>query len=217
MKPAKNFEKAAAFVRSASEQGADLAVLPEYHLTNWLPRDPNFASVCEDWQKYLRKYQDLARECNINIVPGTIVQTNENIATPTQQSTSASSSAAVDHAENHAPATNTGGIASYSTTPNYLSNVAYFISNKGEILGSYSKKNLWGPIERDHLSSSGRQPHTAIETPLGKVGLLICWDLMFPEAFRELIVQGVKMVIMPTFCELFHPMKSSSILLYTCG
>ena len=29
--------------------------------------------------------------------------------------------------------------------------------------------------------------------------MLICWDLAFPEAFRELIVGGAKIIIIPTF------------------
>lgn len=39
------------------------------------------------------------------------------------------------------------------------------------------------------------------DTPIGKVGLLICWDLAFPEAFRELVAKGAEVVIIPTFCE----------------
>ena len=60
------------------------------------------------------------------------------------------------------------------------------------------KKNLWHP-EREHLTSSGRDTHEVFDTPIGKVGLLICWDLAFPEAFRELIRGGAKVVIAPTF------------------
>ena len=41
--------------------------------------------------------------------------------------------------------------------------------------------------------------HEVFDTPVGKVGLLICWDLAFPEAFRELIAQGAKLIIIPTF------------------
>ena len=80
-----------------------------------------------------------------------------------------------------------------------LINVAYFIANTGAILGKYQKKNLWHP-ERPHLTSSTSAPHETItDTPLGPVGLLICWDLAFPEAFRELIASGAKTIIIPTF------------------
>lgn len=80
-------------------------------------------------------------------------------------------------------------------------NTAYFISNDGSILGSYIKKNIWHP-ERPHLTSSGLDRHVAIDTPIGRVGMLICWDLAFPEAFRELIADGADIVIIPTYCEL---------------
>jgi predicted amidohydrolase len=60
-----NFNKAAEFVRSAAAQGAELAVLPEYHLTNWLPKDPEFVGLCDQWEVYLSKYQALAKECGI--------------------------------------------------------------------------------------------------------------------------------------------------------
>lgn len=79
-----------------------------------------------------------------------------------------------------------------------LLNVAYFITNTGTIAGKYVKKNLWGP-ERGHLDGSGRDAHDVFDTPLGKVGMLVCWDLAFPEAFRELIAKGAKMVVVPSF------------------
>lgn len=79
-------------------------------------------------------------------------------------------------------------------------NTAFFISNDGSVLGSYRKKNIWHP-ERPHLTSSGLERHAAIDTPVGRVGMLICWDLAFPEAFRELIADGAEIVIIPTFCE----------------
>ena len=159
-----NFQKAAAQIRAAAAQGAHLAVLPEYHLLNWLPHDSKYKENCRHWKTYLDKYLALAKECNINIVPGTIIELHDE-----------------------------------GTSDERLLNVAYFISNTGEILGRYQKKNLWGNIERDHLVSSTHDPHIAFDTPLGKVGLLICWDLAFPEAFRELISQGAKLIIVPTF------------------
>lgn len=57
-----------------------------------------------------------------------------------------------------------------------------------------------GP-EREHLTSSGRDIHEVFDTPIGRVGMLVCWDLAFPEAFRELISQGAKIIIIPSFCQ----------------
>ena len=59
-------------------RGAQLAVLPEYHLTNWAPEDPNFREICTQWEKYLNKYKELAKKLKICIVPGTIVQTYQH-------------------------------------------------------------------------------------------------------------------------------------------
>ena len=164
MQMEKNYQKAEGFIRAAALQKADLAVLPEYHLLNWLPHDEKFKEACGHWRTYVQKYRDLAKECNINIVPGTIVELHDE-----------------------------------GTENERLLNVAYFIDNTGEIVGKYVKKNLWGPIERLHLTSSSSDLHPAFDTPLGKVGMLICWDLAFPEAFRELISQGAKLIIIPTF------------------
>lgn len=49
------------------------------------------------------------------------------------------------------------------------------------------------------MTSSTHDAHEVFDTPIGKVGLLICWDLAFPEAFRELIANGAKIIIIPTF------------------
>lgn len=159
-----NYQKAENFIRSAAKQDTELAVLPEYHLLNWIPNDQKFKEACGHWETYLNKYRALAKECNINIVPGTIVELHDA------------------GKENER-----------------LENVAYFIDNKGEIAGKYVKKNLWGSIERLHLTSSSMDPHPVFDTPLGKVGMLICWDLAFPEAFREMISKGAKLIIIPTF------------------
>ncbi|KAH7397889.1 carbon-nitrogen hydrolase [Cadophora sp. MPI-SDFR-AT-0126] len=153
-----NHASAVKYIRDAAAQGCHLAVLPEYHLTSWVPDSSDFIPLCAQYQKYIDSYCALAAELSINIVPGTIVE---------------------KHGDD-------------------LLNIAYFMSSTGDILGRYQKKNLWHP-ERPHLTSSLHTPHNAFSTPIGKVGLLICWDLAFPEAFRELIAQGAKIIIIPTF------------------
>lgn len=140
--------------------------ITRYHLSGMVPTDPLWAVQAGESAQYLAKYQSLAKELQICIVPGTIIEKQ----TGSDQST-------------------------------LFYNTAYFISNDGTVLGSYRKKNIWHP-ERPHLTSSGLEPHVAIDTPIGRVGMLICWDLAFPEAFRELIVDGAQIVIVPTYCEL---------------
>ena len=55
-----------------------IIVLPEYHLTNWIPEDPQFAPLCSQWEVYVDKYKALAKDCKICIVPGTIVETQRD-------------------------------------------------------------------------------------------------------------------------------------------
>ncbi|KAJ5212990.1 hypothetical protein N7449_000159 [Penicillium cf. viridicatum] len=51
--------------------------------------------------------------------------------------------------------------------------------------------------ERTHVKGSQHALHVAFDTPLGKVGMLICWDVAFPEAFRDLISQVSKPIVVP--------------------
>ena len=60
-------------------------MLPEYHLTNWVPDDPKFAPLCAKWETYLNKYKNLAKRHAICIVPGTIVKTFQDTVTGEDQ------------------------------------------------------------------------------------------------------------------------------------
>ena len=159
-----NFQKAVGYIRSAAEQGAKLAVLPEWHLTHFvnLRNMEKFASIADRWPEYLERYCQLARECHINIVPGTILQRQAGLVGPDSK---------------------------------YI-NTTYFISDEGKIMGSYTKKNLWGATERKCIVR-GRGPNLVMDTSIGRVGLLICFDLMFPYAFTELLAQGVDVIVVP--------------------
>ena len=75
-------------------------------------------------------------------------------------------------------------------------NTAYYINSSGRILSSYKKINLWHP-EREHVNFGNYLP--VFNTKHGKVGLIICWDLIFPEIFRKMAKQGVEIVICPSF------------------
>ena len=73
-----NYSRAEAFIRDAAAKGAQLAVLPEYHITGWKPEDPQFIPSCAKSNTYLSNYQALAKELSICIVPGTLVEVHKD-------------------------------------------------------------------------------------------------------------------------------------------
>ena len=77
-----------------------------------------------------------------------------------------------------------------------LYNTTYYIDRTGEIQGRYQKVNLWLP-ERGYITAGTGIP--VFDTRYGKMGLIICWDLMFPEVFRAIVRQDVDIVICPSY------------------
>lgn len=77
-----------------------------------------------------------------------------------------------------------------------LYNTTYYIDKTGSIKARYRKVNLWLP-ERTYVTPGVEMP--VFQTAYGKTGLVICWDLMFPEIFRAMTRQGVEIVICPSY------------------
>ncbi len=77
-----------------------------------------------------------------------------------------------------------------------LYNTSYYIDSAGTIRGRYRKMNLWHP-ERSYTKAGSEV--CVFDTSYGRVGLIICWDLMFPEIFRAMVRQGVEIVICPSY------------------
>jgi predicted amidohydrolase len=80
--------------------------------------------------------------------------------------------------------------------PTGIYNTAFYIDQSGQILGQYRKVNLW-LSERSYIDA-GSEP-VVCQTRFGKVGLAICWDLAFPELFRQMLGQGAELVICPSY------------------
>ncbi|KAF4119980.1 Carbon-nitrogen hydrolase [Geosmithia morbida] len=176
-----NFRTAESYIRAAAGQGCDLVVLPEYHLTSWAASDDDFGRASRYSESFVPRYQDLARTLDISIVPGTICYSHDE------------------------PASSSSTTTTTTTTAHRFRNVAHFIAaGTGEIRGTYQKRNLWR-TERDDLVA-GTEPHRSFDTGLVdddgrpiRAGLLICWDLAFPEAFRQLAADGADVVIIPSY------------------
>ena len=76
-----------------------------------------------------------------------------------------------------------------------LYNSAIIIGPDG-VIGTYRKNHLWADealyFERGDLGLP------VFHTPFGRVGVLICYDGWFPEAWRILALQGADIVCVPT-------------------
>lgn len=77
-----------------------------------------------------------------------------------------------------------------------LHNTTYYIDSNGKIKSRYRKVNLWHS-ERGYITHGNEVP--VFKTKFGKVGLMICWDLIFPEIFRKMVKKGVEIVICPSY------------------
>jgi predicted amidohydrolase len=75
-------------------------------------------------------------------------------------------------------------------------NTTYYIDSRGRAKARYRKVNLW-LSERSSLKPGKESP--VFNTKYGKIGLTMCWDLMFPENFRKMTRKGVKIVFCPSF------------------
>lgn len=75
-------------------------------------------------------------------------------------------------------------------------NTSILINDRGKVILEYEKNNLWIP-ERRYLTSGSKV--SVVKTPLGKIGIIICWDLAFPEVTRSLAKQGVDIICCPSY------------------
>ncbi|GAA3158613.1 carbon-nitrogen hydrolase family protein [Streptomyces rameus] len=76
-------------------------------------------------------------------------------------------------------------------------NSAQLISADGTRLANYRKTHLFGCFERDHFTPGGQQVVQAELNGL-TVGLLICYDVEFPENVRAHALAGTDLLVVPT-------------------
>ena len=82
-------------------------------------------------------------------------------------------------------------------------NRGFLIDDKGEIRARYDKIHLFdvdlptGESWRESNSYVGGKTASVAETPWGKIGLTICYDLRFPDLFRALSNAGADIISVP--------------------
>ncbi len=76
-------------------------------------------------------------------------------------------------------------------------NAATLVGPDGVVRGRHRKVHLFGDVDR-RLFDPNPAPPAAFDFDDARVGLLICYDVEFPEAVRRLASDGAQTVLVPT-------------------
>lgn len=73
-------------------------------------------------------------------------------------------------------------------------NTAFTVNNNGKLIYEYSKMHLVPMLNEPEFLVSGNKPAEVFEISGEECGLVICYDLRFPELFRDLSLSGAKII-----------------------
>ena len=76
-------------------------------------------------------------------------------------------------------------------------NSCQFIDESGVSLANYRKTHLWPLLDKE-VFTQGESFANVVEFRGLKIGLLICYDVEFPENVRHLALQGANFIAVPT-------------------
>ena len=77
---------------------------------------------------------------------------------------------------------------------NKLYNSAFFIDDRGKIVYTYNKVNLF---RNESNAAAAGKTNQIIKTKFGKIGIIICWDIAYPEYVKELSKSGAWLIFCP--------------------
>lgn len=80
-------------------------------------------------------------------------------------------------------------------------NCVQLIDKNGQVIGKYRKTHLWGDLDRTLFSAGDTlacSPSTLAQIDGWKIGILICYDIEFPETVRHLALAGADLILTPT-------------------
>lgn len=168
----RNLKTAARLLANAAEQGALLAVLPENFALLDSPALRPLAEHEQQQQTIQRFLSEQARRLKLWIVAGSVPMINS------------------DAGEVIAPR---------------VRSACLVFDDQGQLQARYDKIHLFDVQVADehgsYLESSiveAGQALVVVDTPVGKLGLSICYDLRFPEMFQRLREMGAELISVPS-------------------
>ncbi|WGZ89551.1 MAG: carbon-nitrogen hydrolase family protein [Candidatus Thiocaldithrix dubininis] len=98
-----------------------------------------------------------------------------------------------------------GTIPIRSDDPDHAYATSFLYNAQGEVVARYDKIHLFDAMvgeNRDTYTESaatkpGTQP-VVVDTPFGRLGMSVCYDLRFPELYRRLSEAGAQILVVPS-------------------
>lgn len=164
-----NWQSMARELRAAAAAGCQLAVLPE----NFAVFDAaRYREVAARLPELLGRLGELARELDLWIVAGTLPAAHRPDGSPVPDGR--------------------------------VRTACHVIDSDGEVVARYDKIHLFdvdvADAQGSYRESATFEPGNAVvcvDTPVGRLGLTVCYDLRFPELFRALADAGAELVTVP--------------------
>jgi predicted amidohydrolase len=77
---------------------------------------------------------------------------------------------------------------------------SFLISKSGKVLSTYRKIHLYDALgfKESNKMVSGSRITKPVKTSIGKIGMMICYDLRFPEMARSLATAGAEVLVAPS-------------------
>jgi predicted amidohydrolase len=83
----------------------------------------------------------------------------------------------------------------YERVRTVVYNTAVLTGPNGKLVGTYRKTCL--PREEIEGGITPGSEYPVFDTRFGKVGIMICWDIHFPEVARRLAINGAELILVP--------------------
>lgn len=176
----KNLRKAEEMVRQAAARGAELVMLPEMFQCPY--DNAHFPLYAEEGQgESFRRLAAMAGDNRVTLVGGSIP---ERVRGAKRACVSEQPDSAHD-------------------CDDAIYNTSYIFGPDGQLLGRHRKVHLFdvdvpGGItfrESDTLTAGDRI--TVVDTPVGRIGVAICFDIRFAEMFRDMACEGAQILCVP--------------------
>ena len=173
-----NFAHADELIAQAVKAAPDVIVLPETWNTGFFPRERLAEMADSDAAETIRRIGALAKAYQVNIVAGSIANRK-----------AAREKNAANASEKSTDERNAAGMCADGKTRNVY-NTACVFDRCGNCIAAYDKVHLFSPMGEDDAFTAGDRicQFTLDGIPCG---LIICYDLRFPEWVRKTALSGI--------------------------